>query len=293
MATSKKATTSKTARVMNLLSKNREEPTPEVATPVEETPTAPISSAPPAETATPAPVAPAQPTAPHPTTRPIISSMQADSAISDQVFSALEDALNSELGETAPPAKAPPPAPAPAPVVPTEPIAQPMVEPEPAPEVILEPAPQPTPEPPVPVIEVAPEPVVATPEPVATVVEVAPAPVPVATAEPVPEPVIEPSSAPISPVTPGTMYVNVMEALVEDRAMKYIEMFGLCKCSRCVADVKALALNRLEAKYVVMQEGEVIPRISLYEGKYAAAVTAQLLSACRIVMEHPRHDRKI
>ena len=89
------------------------------------------------------------------------------------------------------------------------------------------------------------------------------------------------------------MYVNVMEALVEDRAMKYIEMFGLCKCSRCVADVKALALNRLEAKYVVMQEGEVIPRISLYEGKYAAAVTAQLLSACRIVMEHPRHDRKI
>lgn len=279
MATSKKATTSKTARVMNLLSKNREDPTPEVATPVEETPATPTHSAPPAETTAPAPVAPAQPTAPHQTTRPIISSMQADSAISDQVFSALEDALNSELGETASSAKAPPPVPA--------------VVPEPVPEVVLEPASQPTPEQPVPVVEVAPEPVVATPESVAPVVEVAPAPASVATAEPVPEPVIEPSSPPIAPVTPGTMYVNVMESLVEDRAMKYIEMFGLCKCSRCVADVKALALNRLEAKYVVMQEGEVIPRISLYEGKYAAAVTAQLLSACRIVMEHPRHDRKI
>ncbi len=260
MATSKKATTSKTARVMNLLSKNREEPTPEVATPVEETPIAPTST-PPAETIVPAPVAPAHPTAPHQTTRPIISSMQADSAISDQVFSALEDALNSELGETAPPDKAP--------------------TPEPAPVVVPEPAP---------VIEIVPEPTpVATPEPIA---EVAPEPAPAATARPIPEPVVESASAPISPVTPRTMYVNVMESLVEDRAMKYIEMFGLCKCSRCVADVKALALNRLEAKYVVMQEGEVIPRISLYEGKYAAAVTAQLLSACKIVMEHPRHDRK-
>ncbi len=83
-----------------------------------------------------------------------------------------------------------------------------------------------------------------------------------------------------------------METLVDEKAMKYIDMFGLCTCSRCVADVKALALNRLDAKYVVMRTGEEIPRISLYEGKFSAAVTAQLLSACKIVMESPRHDRQ-
>ena len=93
------------------------------------------------------------------------------------------------------------------------------------------------------------------------------------------------------PVDNTTIYVNVMESLVEDKAMKYIDMFGLCKCHRCVADVKALALNRLEPKYVVMHTGEVIPRITLYEGQFSAAVTAQLLTACKLVMEHPRHDR--
>ena len=72
----------------------------------------------------------------------------------------------------------------------------------------------------------------------------------------------------------------------------YITMFGLCNCSRCTADVKALTLNRLDPKYVVMHNGEEPPRISFYESKYAAAVTAQLIAACGIVMDKPRHDRE-
>ena len=71
---------------------------------------------------------------------------------------------------------------------------------------------------------------------------------------------------------------------------KYIKMFGLCTCPRCVADVKALALNRLPPKYVVMRTGEMIPRITLYEGQFSAAVTAQILTACNAVMQNPRHD---
>ena len=232
MATTKKSSTSKTARVMNLLSKNREEPAPELETPVEETQTAPESTSA-AETAAPASIEPANAPAsvPHSTTPPIISSMQADSVISDQVFSALETALGNELGESAP---------------------------APAPVAAAEPAPVPDPE-------------------------------PVSLHDLKPDPALHPPT--LYPVNNATIYVNVMEALVEDKAMKYINMFGLCKCPRCIADVKSLALNRLDPKYVVMHTGEVIPRISLYEGKYAAAVTAQLLSACKIVMEHPRHDR--
>ena len=86
--------------------------------------------------------------------------------------------------------------------------------------------------------------------------------------------------------------MNVMETLVEEKAMKYINMFGLCNCSRCVADVKALALNRLDPKYVVMHKGEEPPRISFYESKFSASVTAQLIASCRIVMDNPRHDRE-
>ena len=262
MATTKKSSTSKTARVMNLLSKNREEPTPEIDPPVEEPQVAPEAAA--SAAAAPADSANAPASVPHHTTPPIISSMQADSVISDQVFSALESALSNELGESAQAAATP----ASAPAVTPEPA------PTPVPVVTSEPAPAPAP--------------VVTPEP-------APAPAPVVTPEPAPTPVVAADDIPHPPtrfpIDDSTIYVNVMEALVEDKAMKYIEMFGLCKCSRCIADVKALALNRLDPKYVVMHTGESIPRISLYEGKFSAAVTAQLLSACKIVMENPRHNR--
>jgi hypothetical protein len=89
----------------------------------------------------------------------------------------------------------------------------------------------------------------------------------------------------------GTTYVNVMESLVEESVGKYMDMFGLCHCPRCVADVKALALNNLPPKYVVMKQGEVIPRITVYEGRFRTAVTAQILRACQAVLENPRHDQ--
>ncbi|UQT48929.1 late competence development ComFB family protein [Flavonifractor plautii] len=50
----------------------------------------------------------------------------------------------------------------------------------------------------------------------------------------------------------GAEWVNVMLGLVEEKAERYVKMFGLCPCPRCVADVKALALTRLLTKYVVL-----------------------------------------
>ena len=277
MATSKKSSTSKTARVMNLLSKNREEPEAEVTSveaPVVESPAAaaPIEA--------PAAAAPAAAPAavPHSTTPPLISSMQADSAISDQVFTALESALEDELGASPAPESAPEPE--------SAPQSEPVSAPEPEPETV--PAPQPEPKP--------------APAPQAKV-ESVPAPQISPTAVLEPSPVAQALAAAVAKedlgtapptqftVDKATIYVNVMEALVEEKANKYIDLFGLCKCPRCVADVKAMTLNRLEPKYVVMKKGDVIPRITLYEGQFAAAVTANLLTACKRVMESPRHDR--
>ena len=85
---------------------------------------------------------------------------------------------------------------------------------------------------------------------------------------------------------------NVMQALVEDRADKYIKMFGLCDCSRCRIDVVALALSNLPAKYVVAQPNELIPRLSIYEQRFSAAVVTQVMSACRKVLDRPHHQRE-
>jgi hypothetical protein len=84
-------------------------------------------------------------------------------------------------------------------------------------------------------------------------------------------------------------HVNIMQALVEEKSLKYIQMFGLCTCSRCVADVKALALSNLPPKYIVMHKGQVVPMLSVYEGRFSSALTAQIINACKVVMQNPRH----
>ena len=217
-----KSKTSKTARVMNLLSK-KPDPAQEETTEI----------------------AGGQPSSqPLP---PIISSLAPDAAVSAQIKGALEDALEDEHK---------------IPLELEEPAAR---QPEQEPEKPAEPA---------------------QPEP-APVSEPMPAPEP----EPVPAPEL---TQPVS-FDPSNLaaegYINVMQVLVEEKALKYVQMFGLCQCDQCMADVKALALNHLPPKYVVMRQGDMIPKLTFYEGKYGSDIIAQLLNACRIVKEHPHHHR--
>ena len=86
-------------------------------------------------------------------------------------------------------------------------------------------------------------------------------------------------------------YINVMQILVEEKADEYMKMFGICCCDKCRVDVRAYALNHLPPKYVVMSRGDRIPRLTVYESKYSSDITAQLLQACKVVMETPHHTR--
>ena len=85
------------------------------------------------------------------------------------------------------------------------------------------------------------------------------------------------------------VYHNITQALVEDKAEKYMKMTGMCCCPRCMADVKALALSNLPPKYIVMHKTALTPMLSYYEGRFGAAITAQIFSACQLVKENPRH----
>lgn len=204
---------SKTAHVMNLLSKNR---SPE-----------------PADTAAPAPdAAPAQETP----QAPILTSINEDAAVSSQI----KDALEAELSGEAPP----------------------VAEPDAGTESSDGPA------------EMSAE------NQVAAALE----------AEVNPEE-SQASYAARAEELDESSYVNVMQILVDEKADKYMEMFGLCQCERCKADVRAYALNHLPPKYVFMGRNEMVPRLTVYESKYSSDLVAQLLNACRIVMETPHHAR--
>ena len=256
MSASKESNSSKTAHVMNLLSRTRANPAAEAAAqekavqPAEAAvpPTPAAAAVPP----TPAAAAPAPAPAPAesapqstPPTSPIIASLSSDHAISSQIKDALASSLE-ELAESEPVAETPP---------------APVVEEVPQPKSVAE-------EPAAPVIEEVPQ-----PEPV---VETPPAPVAV-------------DSAAEKPDEEEVICANIMEILVERKAETYMELFGLCCCDRCKMDVQALALTELPAKYVVMAKNELPLRLSLYEGRMNTAVTAQILRACKVVLAEPRH----
>ncbi len=292
MATAKKnAKSSKTAHVLNLLAPGGEN---EAIRPPAVSQAEP--AAPPEDAAVPAPEAAAAPVeASRPLTPPILEVARSnDEQVSLQIKDALESELLSELGDVpfagAAPALEPKPEPAPEP----EPVPEPEPELEPIPEPasglkpVSEPVPQPefTPEPkPQPAPEAASE-----PEPEAeTIPEPASEPEPIPEPEPLPAPIPAPHPAP----DPNDLVViNIMEALVEEKAPRYIKMFGLCSCKRCEADVKALTLTNVQPAYIVRRRAEAHAMLTVYESRYNSTIFAQLTRACKAVMDSPRHDRE-
>ena len=228
---------SKTAHVMNLLSKNRAASPEPPEAPKEEAAPQPESASPAEAGALQPAEAPAAPqAAPARQVAPIISSINADAAVSSQI----KDALEAELEESAPVSKPPvqqtAPDRQPAPVQPAAPVQE-----APAAPVQAPPAPQ----------------------------------------DPVPE----------NPEEEKPAYINVMQLLVDEKADEYMKMFGICCCDKCRVDVRAYALNHLPPKYVVLSQNERVPRLTVYESRFASDVTAQLIQACKKVMLTPHHSR--
>ena len=293
MATAKKnAKSSKTAHVLNLLAPGGENEAIRPPAVSQAEPAAPPEDA----AAVPAPEAAAAPVeASRPLTPPILEVARSnDEQVSLQIKDALESELLSELGDVpsagAAPAlePEPEPAPEPEPVPEPEPELEPIPEPASGPEPVSEPVPQPefTPEPkPLPAPEAASEP---KPE-AETIPEPASEPEPISEPDPQPAPIPAPHPAP----DPNDLVViNIMEALVEEKAPRYIKMFGLCSCKRCEADVKALTLTNVQPAYIVRRRAEAHAMLTVYESRYNSTIFAQLTRACKAVMDSPRHDRE-
>lgn len=302
MAGKKNAKSNKTEHVLNLLS-GGSTPRSEPAAPGEPAPqAAPAEAERPEERPSAAPAPAASPS--RPLSPPILEVARVNhEALSETIHSALAEALQEELGEMS---EAPVPADEPvlaetsAPVeepVPAETPA-PVEEPIPAeiPAPVEEPVPMETPAPveePVPVEIPAPveEPVpTETPAPAEEPVPAeAPAPEQKSTPpqQPPPQPAPEPG---ITFLPDGARLINVMEILVADKLERYVKLFGLCDCPRCLADTTALALSRLPAKYVVLPPHAFHPMMELYRSRYDGDITAQIVFACKAVMESPRHN---
>lgn len=85
--------------------------------------------------------------------------------------------------------------------------------------------------------------------------------------------------------------VNVMAEILKAKDVRgLIQSHGGCTCDKCVADVTALSLTRLPAKYVVLDKDKTSPMIGFYRSKFRADIFVAMIKAVLDVKEHPHHD---
>nr|WP_294680647.1 late competence development ComFB family protein [uncultured Anaerotignum sp.] len=279
---------SKTAHVLNLIS-----PTKEDALPAEEKESTTAVEA-------------EEPIAEAPKTKPAAEKMETILHLSEstedlsnliqknleQEFDTAQSEPEEEVIEPAP-VEASEPAPVeasePAPVEASEPA--PVEAPEPAPAEAPEPAPVEAPEP-APAEAPEPAPVEAPePAPVEAPVPSASKPNDTETEEPTPMTQTAPNVEESPSHENEFYYINVYEQIVKNNVLEYLERFGVCTCSRCVADATALALTNLPSKYIVTEYDNTSPLLSFFEHQFQTLILSELTKACLTVQANPRHKR--
>ncbi len=85
-------------------------------------------------------------------------------------------------------------------------------------------------------------------------------------------------------------YRNYMEdAVVEELNSVLAQLKKACKCERCREDIAAYTLNRLPARYVVTELGNVYTKWNQLKAQTKADITVQLMEAAKAVGAKPRH----
>ncbi len=243
-------------------------PPEQPAEPVAEAPTAPAEE--PAEPVAEAPTAPAE--------EPAEPVAEAPTAPAEEPAEPVAEAPTAPAEEPAEPVAEAPAAPA---EEPAEPVAEAPAAPEEEPvEPIAETSAVPAEEPAEPITE-APAAPVEQPAKVSRPT--------LSTTPPEPPRAFSHGPAPTPQSGSDLLYVNIMQTMVESMAPRYIKMFGVCKCARCAADVKALTLTNLRPRYAVFHRRERIPMLTVYENRYGSTIAAELTKACGIVKMNPHH----
>lgn len=84
--------------------------------------------------------------------------------------------------------------------------------------------------------------------------------------------------------------VNVMEQIVDEKLTQMLEGENCCKCPRCIEDMKAISLNKLPAKYVSTNSGELFTKLSATVRQSSVDINVAVAEAIDLVAKHPSHE---
>ena len=63
----------------------------------------------------------------------------------------------------------------------------------------------------------------------------------------------------------------------------------MCQCDKCKADVAAYALNHLEPRYVVSNEGHIFTEVEMSSAQEKAEIISVILEGIKLIKNNPRH----
>jgi len=87
------------------------------------------------------------------------------------------------------------------------------------------------------------------------------------------------------------MLKNHMEDVVDLKVPVILGRYtDICKCPKCVDDIKAIALNRLPPHYVVTSKGLLYAKVNELVNQFETDVTIDIVLAIQIVSQNPRHE---
>jgi len=87
------------------------------------------------------------------------------------------------------------------------------------------------------------------------------------------------------------MLRNLMEDIVSDALPSVLRKYPeVCTCTKCIIDIKAIALNNLKPQYTATENGEVyVKALNELDWQFKSDVTKELSHAIEIVSKNPRH----
>jgi len=87
------------------------------------------------------------------------------------------------------------------------------------------------------------------------------------------------------------MIKNYMEKIVEDMLPNILRDYvDICKCEKCINDIKCITLNNLKPTYFGSDMGGVFLKVDGLKIQYKTDIINQTTKAIEIVSKNVRHD---
>ncbi len=88
----------------------------------------------------------------------------------------------------------------------------------------------------------------------------------------------------------GQLVRNYMEDVVDELLPRVLENYdNICKCPRCIDDIKAIVLNNLKPKYISTEKGLLYTKTNELSREFTTNVIKEIALAINIVSKNP-HD---